>query len=292
MACLRFPISLENFKILKFFNLWALRARVLKMHRHAVYHCLKEVQKPFRHASVFKTRVSTRACPYLKRAFSPIKLQRGRLQKARSGMSYTLAVHSLSLDSQVEREPSTSASANLSRGLATFSRDLAKFKREFAKFRGLLGTGPPNPALESHPQGPIWYRNRARSGNRCRINVKSMLNRCHIDPWGGEAEADSRETYHRVPPSKTSFGGLRKWDSSGLCPFPLRKITGKPGNSLLNHFWVTFKFSRVSGELGGAARITTSKTFLGRGFMVCFPLPWLFHPALLFSEGGLLQKTS
>ena len=25
---------------------------------------------------------------------------------------------------------------------------------------------------------------------------------------------------------KTSFGGLRKLDSSGLCPFPLRKMTG------------------------------------------------------------------
>ena len=43
-----------------------------KTHRLAVYHCLKEVQKPFRHPSVFKTRVSTRACPFLKRAFSPI----------------------------------------------------------------------------------------------------------------------------------------------------------------------------------------------------------------------------
>ena len=26
-------------------------------------------------------------------------------------------------------------------------------------------------------------------------------------------------------PSKTSFGGLRKWDLSGLCPFPLRRMT-------------------------------------------------------------------
>ena len=32
-----------------------------KARRHAVYHCLKEVQKPFRRASVFKTHVSTRA---------------------------------------------------------------------------------------------------------------------------------------------------------------------------------------------------------------------------------------
>ena len=30
-------------------------ASVFKTHRHAVYHCLKEVQKPFRHANVFKT---------------------------------------------------------------------------------------------------------------------------------------------------------------------------------------------------------------------------------------------
>ena len=30
------------------------RASVFKTHRHAVYHCLKEIQKPFRHASVFK----------------------------------------------------------------------------------------------------------------------------------------------------------------------------------------------------------------------------------------------
>ena len=28
-------------------------------------------------------------------------------------------------------------------------------------------------------------------------------------------------------PSKTNFGGLRKWDSSGLCPFPLRTMTGR-----------------------------------------------------------------
>ena len=28
-------------------------------------------------------------------------------------------------------------------------------------------------------------------------------------------------------PSTSSFGGLRKWDSSGLCPFPLRRMTGR-----------------------------------------------------------------
>ena len=69
--------------------------------------------------------------------------------------------------------------------------------------RGLLGTGPPDPSLESAspspPQGSIWHRfnidstsNRVKSGNRCRIDVESMLNRCRIDPWGGEGEADSR----------------------------------------------------------------------------------------------------
>ena len=59
------------------------------------------------------------------------------------------------------------------------------------------------------------------------------------------------ETYYRVvPPSKTNFGGLRKWDLSGLCPVPLRRMTGREqrggGNSY--HRW------------GG------SKTVFGEGF--------------------------
>ena len=73
--------------------------------------------------------------------------------------------------------------------------------------RGLWGTDPPDPTLESTspspPQGSIWHRcnidstlirhrNRVKSGNRCRINVESMLHRCQIDPWGGEGEVDSR----------------------------------------------------------------------------------------------------
>ena len=62
--------------------------------------------------------------------------------------------------------------------------------------RGLRGTGPPDPTLESASpsplQGSIWQRNRVKSGNRCRINVESVLKRCQIDPWGGEGEADSR----------------------------------------------------------------------------------------------------
>ena len=48
----RFPHS-TVYKCLKaFFR----HASVFKTHRHAVYHCLKEVQKPFRRASVCKTK--------------------------------------------------------------------------------------------------------------------------------------------------------------------------------------------------------------------------------------------
>ena len=45
--------------------------------------------------------------------------------------------------------------------------------------RGLLGTDPPNPTLESAspspPQGSISHRNRVKSGNRGQINVESMM---------------------------------------------------------------------------------------------------------------------
>ena len=72
--------------------------------------------------------------------------------------------------------------------------------------RGLLGTGPPDPTLESAslspPKESIWHQNRVKSGNRCRINVKSMLNRCQIDPRGGEGEADSRATFGGSVPNK------------------------------------------------------------------------------------------
>ena len=70
---------------------------------------------------------------------------------------------------------------------------------------------------------------------------------CDLERGGGE-------TYCRVAPSKTSFGGLRKWDSSGLCPFPLGKMT-----------WHDQEGERIIS--GGV-----QKPFLGRGFMVCFPL--------------------
>ena len=38
----------------------------LKTHRHAAYQCLKKPPTCFRHARFFKTRVSTRACPFFK----------------------------------------------------------------------------------------------------------------------------------------------------------------------------------------------------------------------------------
>ena len=59
--------------------------------------------------------------------------------------------------------------------------------------RGLLGTGPPDPTLESvspsPPQGSIWHRFNIDSTSiswfilfRCRIDVESMLNQCQILP--------------------------------------------------------------------------------------------------------------
>ena len=83
-------------------------------------------------------------------------------------------------------------------GLQLYMRDL-KLERLKSPgiVRGLLGTGPPDPTLESAspspPQGSIWHRfnidstlirhrNRVKSGNRCGINVESMLNRCKATP--------------------------------------------------------------------------------------------------------------
>ena len=64
----RFPLSTVHECLKALFR----HASVFKTHRYAVCHCLKEVQKPLRHASVFKARVSTRACLFLERSFSPI----------------------------------------------------------------------------------------------------------------------------------------------------------------------------------------------------------------------------
>ena len=51
--------------------------------------------------------------------------------------------------------------------------------------RGLLGTDPPDPTLESAspspPQGSIWHRDMVESRNRYQTDVESMSNRCQID---------------------------------------------------------------------------------------------------------------
>ena len=74
-------------------------------------------------------------------------------------------------------------------------------------------------------------------------------------------------------PSKTSFGGLRKWDRSGLCPFPLSKMTGREqtGGGETYHRW------------GG------SKTVFGDGFCPMLSPPLISHPPLFFSEFGNSQ---
>ena len=61
-------------------------------------------------------------------------------------------------------------------------------------------------------------------------------------------------------PSKASAGGLRKWDSSGLCPFPLRKaqrfamrIAGR--ESIRRKNWEMAKgAANLSCDLGGGGK--------------------------------------
>ena len=77
--------------------------------------------------------------------------------------------------------------------------------------------------------------------------------------WGGgNASCDFWGTdYYRVPPPTTTFRGLRKWDLSGLCPFPPKKMT-----------WREQMGGKTYHRLGGGV-----KTVFGEGLMVCFPLP-------------------
>ena len=59
-------------------------------------------------------------------------------------------------------------------------------------------------------------------------------------------------------PSKTAFGGLRKWDLCGQCPFRLWEMTGR-------------RQTRGKRVIGGGG---VQNVFLGgRGVMVCFRLP-------------------
>ena len=115
---------------------------------------------------------------------------------------------------------------------------------------GLLGTAPPDSTLESASpsprQGSIWHRFnidstlirhrfRVKSGNRCRITVESMLNRCQIDPWRGEGEADSRVGLGGAVPNKplTSFNFLRHvmraiWSVRPKCSHRCVSLTETP----------------------------------------------------------------
>ena len=84
--------------------------------------------------------------------------------------------------------------------------------------------------------------------------------------WGGKtfrANLGGKRTMECT--SKTSFGGLREWDWSGLCSFPLRKMTGRGQTGR----------KRIIGGRGGG-----SKTVFGEGFVVCSPLLRVFHPPL------------
>ena len=74
-------------------------------------------------------------------------------------------------------------------------------------------------------------------------------------------------TYYRVRPSKTNFGGLRTWDWSGLCPFPLKKMTGREQ---------TEGGKRIVGGGGGP------QTIFGEGFYGMFSLLLSFPPPFVF----------
>ena len=80
--------------------------------------------------------------------------------------------------------------------------------------KGILRHRPRRPhpriRLALPPQGSIWHQNRVKSGNRCRINVESMLDRCQINP---EEERARR---------------IRGWGPGGLC---LINPSGKKGRA-------------------------------------------------------------
>ena len=94
----------------------------------------------------------------------------------------------------------------------------------------LLGTGPPDPTLESASpspaQGSIWHRNRVKSGNRCRIDVESIPNR---PLRRGEDEADSRVGFGGPVPKNnpTTLGHKRPRLRVISCP-PSGRSPGSP----------------------------------------------------------------
>ena len=136
-------------------------------------------------------------------------------------------------------------------------------------------------------QHPIRHRNRVKSGNRCRINVKSMWDRCQIDPEEGRARR------------------IRGWGPGRLClispsqpKFP-EKIGGKSflGNrafsSQIGAFSVSGPVRGRSGPIPPHSTATRGEQKLTRNFpkgpfwakVAPFgPSPRLLSPCLDFSE--------
>ena len=93
---------------------------------------------------------------------------------------------------------------------------------------------------------------------------------CDFGGGGGNAQKSA--------PSKTTFGGLRKWDWSGRRQCPLREMTAMD----------EWGGKRIIGGGGGP------KLFWGRSHMVCCPLPRVFlAPSLryTFAYLGVIAAT-
>ena len=75
------------------------------------------------------------------------------------------------------------------------------------------------------------------------------------------------KTYHRACPPKP----VLEASESGICLVCAGFLQGK---------------QQGENKRGGKTyhRWGGPKPFLGRGLMVCFPLPWVFHPPLFFSD--------
>ena len=102
---------------------------------------------------------------------------------------------------------------------------------------------------------PVFWRRPTPPVNMMLGNRKGGGAKGSVRFWGGG-------TYHRAPP-KLACGCLRKWDSSGLCPFPLKSMTRR--------------------EQGGGESYTIGegdpKLFLGRGLIwYVFPSPEFSTP--------------
>ena len=81
---------------------------------------------------------------------------------------------------------------------------------------------------------------------------------------------------------QTSFGGFRKWDSSGLCPLPLSKKTGceqtGSGKRVIR--------GETNGVGGNVSYVGGSKTISGEGVYDMVSPPLSFPPLLPLSDTG------